>query len=443
MSQPLLVLPDLKKPFEVYCDASGESIGAVLSQEGHPVAYESRRLHEQEKSLGIYEKELLAVIHALDSWKHYLLGTTFVIHTDHQSIKYFMTQTKLSEKQMRWANFLLQFHFHFAHIPGKQNPVADALSRRPRVNAVSVAYNHDLTSMVDKYANDNDFALIFQDLMNGNAKEPYSLNEGFLLHGSRLCVVKDLREKVMYESHSPPYAGHRGILATTQAIETYFYWPGMRQDIQDYVTQCIVCQKVKYDRGKAPGLLQPLPIPDAPWQSISMDFIFGLPKSIQGNTGIWTIVDRFSKQAHFLPVKKTIKAKHMANLFMFHIFKHHGLPTSIISDRDPRMTSLFWKGLFENLGTKLNFSSAYHPQTDGQSEILNSIVLDLLKSYVGEVAQRNQWEQYLPLVEYAYNNTVHTSTGKAPFEIIEGRPKLPLLLKTNDKIFALMLMCVI
>ena len=436
MSQPVLVLPDLKKPFEVYCDASGDSIGAVLTQDGHPTAYESRRLHDQEKNLGIYEKELLAVIHALDSWKHYLLGTAFVIHTDHQSIKYFMTQTKLSEKQMRWANFLSQFHFHFAHIPGKQNPVADALSRRPRVNAVSVAYNHDLVSMIDKYANDDDFAPIYQGLMNGNTQEPYLLNEGFLLHGSRLCVVKDLREKVMYESHSPPYAGHRGILATTQAIETYFFWPGMRQDIQDYVTKCIVCQKVKYDRGKAPGLLQPLPIPEGPWQSISMDFIFGLPKSIQGNTGIWTIVDRFSKQAHFLPVKKTIKAKHMANLFMFHIFKHHGLPSSIISDRDPRMTSLFWRGLFENLGTKLNFSSAYHPQTDGQSEILNSIVLDLLKSYVGEVAQGNQWEQYLPLVEYAYNNTVHTSTGKAPFEIIEGRPKLPIILKPHDKIFA-------
>ena len=115
-----------------------------------------------------------------------------------------------------------------------------------------------------------------------------------------LTQVNELREKVMYESHSLPYAGHRGILATTQAIETYFYWPRMRQDIEDYVTQCIVCQKVKYDRGKAPGLLQPLPIPNAPWQSISMDFIFGLPKSIQGNTGIWTIVDRFSKQAHFL-----------------------------------------------------------------------------------------------------------------------------------------------
>ncbi|MCO5579363.1 hypothetical protein L7F22_033218 [Adiantum nelumboides] len=194
--------------------------------------------------------------------------------------------------------------------------------------------------------------------------------------------------------------------------------------------------ETKFDRGKPPGLLQPFPIPDSPWESISMDFIFGLPKSIHGNTGIWTIVDRFSKQAHFIPVKKTIKAHQMATLFISQIFKYHGLPSSIVSDRDPRMTSNFWKGLFENLGTRLNFSSAYHPQTDGQSEIANLTILDLLKSYVTEVDQRSQWEKYLPLVEYAYNNTVHTSTGKAPFEVIEGRSKSPLLLKVHGKIFA-------
>ena len=166
----------------------------------------------------------------------------------------------------------------------------------------------------------------------------------------------------------------------------------------------MVCQNVKYDQGKAPILFQPLPIPNAPWESISINFIFGLPKSTQGNTGIWTIVGYFSKQAHFIPVKKTIKAHHMARLFISQIFKYHGLPTSIVSDRDPIMTSLFWKGLFDNLGTKLNFSLAHHPQTDGQSEIVDSTILDLLKIYVSEVDQKNQWERYLPLVEYAYNN---------------------------------------
>ena len=240
----------------------------------------------------------------------------------------------------------------------------------------------------------------------------------------------------MYESHAPPYAGHRGIQPTLRAVEMYFYWPTMKRDINDYVSQCIVFQKTKFDRGKQPGLLQPLPIPNSPWESISMDFIFGLPKSIHGNTGIWTIVDRFSKQAHFIPIKKTIKAHHMATLFISQIFKYHGLPMSIVSDRDPRMTSNFWKGLFENLGTRLNFSLAYHPQMDSQSEIANLTILDLLKAYVTEVDQRSQWEKYLPLVEYAYNNTVHTSTGKAPFEIIKGRSKSPLLLKVHGKIFA-------
>ena len=166
-----------------------------------------------------------------------------------------------------------------------------------------------------------------------------------------------------------------------------------------------------------------------------MDFIFGLPQSIHGNFGIWTTVDQFSKQAHFFPIKKTIKAQHMANLFISQRFKYHGLPTSIVSDRDPIMTSNFWRGLFENLGTRLNFSLGYHPQTDGQSKIANLTILDLLKAYVTEVDQRDQWEKYLPLLEYAYNNTIHTSTGKAPFEIIERRPKLSLIVKTLGHVF--------
>ena len=147
------------------------------------------------------------------------------------------------------------------------------------------------------------------------------------------------------------------------------------------------------------------------------------------------IVDRFSKQAHFIPVKKTIKPHHMATLFISQIFKYQGLPKSIVLDRDPRM-SLFWKGLFENMGTRLDFSSGYHPQTDGQSEIVNSTILDLLKNYVNEVDQRNQWEKYLPLVEYAYDNTMHTSIGKSPFEIVEGRSKVPPILRMHQKIFA-------
>ncbi|MCO5579331.1 hypothetical protein L7F22_033186 [Adiantum nelumboides] len=307
---------------------------------------------------------------------------------------------------------------------------------KPKVNAVSIATHNDLSSMIDEF--DPDFKDVVSAIALGKKEEPFTLQDGYLIHGNRLCSTRSLREKVMFESHAPLYAGNRGIQTTMKAIETYFYWPTMKGDIQDYVSKCVVCQKTKYDRGKQPGLLQPLPILDSPWESISMDFIFGLPKSIHGNIGIWTIVDRFNKQAHFIPVKKTIKAHQMATLFISQVFKYHGLPTSIVLDRDPRMTNNFWIGLFENLGTRLNFSSAY---TDGQSEIANLTVLDLLKAYVTEADQRSQWEKYLPLVEYAiveyaYNNTVHTFTRKAPFEVIEGRPKSALLLKVHGKIFA-------
>ncbi|MCO5605914.1 hypothetical protein L7F22_060100 [Adiantum nelumboides] len=222
----------------------------------------------------------------------------------------------------------------------------------------------------------------------------------------------------------------------------------------------MVCQKMKYDRHKAPALLLPLSIPDRPLESIAMDFIFDLPRTQSGHGGIWTIVDRFSKQTHFVPVKKTIKADHMAKLFIAQFFRYHGMPYSIVSNRDPKMTSLFWRALCENLGTTLKFSSLFHPHTDGQSELgyysqvfffVSSTdtravrdhkfsSLDLLKCYVSD--HKSLWDRYLPLVEFAYNNTVHTSIGKAPFEIVEGHhsrllsgKKVPPILCIEDKIF--------
>ncbi|MCO5573423.1 hypothetical protein L7F22_027194 [Adiantum nelumboides] len=385
-SNPVIVLPALRK-------SCGSSIGAVLMQEGRVVAYESRILQGPEKTMQVYEKELKAVIHGLLSWKHYLLGADFVVQTDHQTLRYFLTQAKLSKKHMRWENILSMFHFKIVHVEGKKNVVADTLSRKPQISAVSIPYHHELDDMREQ----------------------------------------PLRRKVMEESHVPPYAGHRGIDATVKAVETFFYWPTLRRDVDAFVRECIICQKVKFDRQKAPGLLQPLPIPDKQWESIAMDFIFDLPKTQTGNDGIWTIICRFSKQAHFIPIKKKIKLDQMTRLFMSNIFKYHGMPQSIVSDRDPRMTSLFWRGLFENMGTTLKFSSSFHPQTDGQSEEANSTVLDLLKCYVSE--HKGKWEQYLPLVEYAYNNTMHSSTGKAPFEIAEGGKKVPPILHTKDKIF--------
>ncbi|MCO5592661.1 hypothetical protein L7F22_046664 [Adiantum nelumboides] len=162
----------------------------------------------------------------------------------------------------------------------------------------------------------------------------------------KLCISRLLRQKVMTESHSPPHAGHKGIDSTIKALEMYFFWPSLRKDTKSFVRSCLICQRVKYDRGKAYGLLQSLPIPTAPWESIAMDFSFGLPKTSSGNEGIWTIVNRFSKQAHFIPVRNQITAKQMAKIFLVIVFKYYGMPRSIVSDRDPRMTGLFWRELY-------------------------------------------------------------------------------------------------
>lgn len=239
----------------------------------------SRVLSDVEKAYQVYEKELLAVIHALSSWKHYLLGADFVVQTDHQTLRYFLTQAKMSKKHMRWANFLSMFHFQIVHVEGKKNVVADALSRKPQVSAVSISYHNELDEMKEQYVEDQDFSKIYEQLINGQHHDHYVLKEGFIMMHGRLRITKQLRPKVLIESRAPPYAGHRGIDATVKAVETYFYWPTLRPNVDTYVRSCLVCQKVKYDRQKAPGLLQPLPIPERPWESIAMDFVFYLPTS--------------------------------------------------------------------------------------------------------------------------------------------------------------------
>ncbi|MCO5602345.1 hypothetical protein L7F22_056476 [Adiantum nelumboides] len=186
----------------------------VLMQDGRVVAYESRILQGPEKTMQVYEKELSAVIHALLSWKRYLLGVDFVVQTDHQTLRYLLAKAKLSEKHMRWPNILSMFHFQIVHVEGKNNVVADALSRKPQISAVSIPYHYELDDMREQYAIYEDFARIFEQLMDGQHHEHYLLKDGFMMMHGRLCVTRPLRHKVLEESHVPPYAGHRGIDAT-------------------------------------------------------------------------------------------------------------------------------------------------------------------------------------------------------------------------------------
>ncbi|MCO5614830.1 hypothetical protein L7F22_069114 [Adiantum nelumboides] len=172
----VIVLPDLRKSFVVQCDAYDNSIGAMLMQDGRVVAYESKILQGPKKTMQVYEKELSAVIHALLSWKHYLLRAYSVVQTDHQTLRYFLTQSKLSEKRMRWANILSMFHFQIVHVEGKKKVVADALSRKPQISTVPIPYHHELDDMKDQYANDEDFARIYEQFI-----EHYLLKDGFMM----------------------------------------------------------------------------------------------------------------------------------------------------------------------------------------------------------------------------------------------------------------------
>eukprot|EP00253_Pinus_taeda_P032776 PITA_32776 len=193
----------------------------------------------------------------------------------------------------------------------------------------------------------------------------------------------------------------------------------MKRDVVEYLARCLECQQVKAENQHPAGLLQPLPIPEWKWETITMDFITGFPKSKKNNDSIMVVVDKLSKSSNFIPVQSTYRAAQIANVFMQNISKLHRLPKTIISNCDVKFTSVFWRTLFEGLGTQLNFSTAYHPQTDGQTERVNQVVEDMLRSYV--MQQPTRWEEYLHLVEFAYNNGYHASLRMSPFEVLYGR----------------------
>ena len=202
-------------------------------------------------------------------------------------------------------------------------------------------------------------------------------------------------------------------------LKERYWWVGMKREIAEYVAQCDVCQRVKAEHQRPAGLLQPLPIPEWKWEQIGMDFITGLPRTRSGYDSIWVIVDRLTKVAHFIPVKTTYSSNKLAELYLARIVCLHGVPKSIVSDRGSQFTSRFWEGLHEALGTVLNFSTAYHPQTDGQTERVNQVLEDMLQACALDYGKG--WDKNLPYAEFSYNNSYQASLQMSPFEALYGR----------------------
>lgn len=421
-SEPVLKLPDFGKAFEVIVDACGQGLGGILQQEHHPIAYESRQLRPHEKNYPTHDLELLAVVHALKKWRHYLLGRAFELVTDHKSLKWIFTQPELNMRQRRWVELLQEFSFEIKFRPGKCNQAADALSRRVISLAISLLSSSIPEEVRKELPIDDYFGPLVQEVQNLRSQkhlEEYSYKDGLLFFQNRLCVPTILRPQVLKEAHEPPLAAHPGYHKMFASLKQNFFWPKMKKDTLEYVKKCLVCQKVKAERVKLPGKLHPLAIPEMKWECISMDFVTGLPKVSGGFDSIFVVVDKLTRVAHLIPIRTTATAADIAQIFIKEIVRLHGIPARIISDRDAKFTSKFWVAMFQSLGTLLNLSSAYHPETDGQTERVNQVIEDMLRSYCSQ--QPRLWIKFLPLVEFAYNSSFHRSLQMSPFKALYGQ----------------------
>ncbi|WVZ14456.1 hypothetical protein V8G54_012022 [Vigna mungo] len=364
---PILAVPDFSKSFTLETNASSKGLGAVLLQEGRPLAFWSQTLSDRGQQKSVYERELMTIVQAVQKWKHYLMGSHFVIITDQKSLKFLTDQRLLTEQQFKWAFKLIGYDFEIRFRPGKENSVADALSRRQYFMAMSLFQTDEWETWETEVQHDP--KLVFQELLlNPKAHEGYELKKGRLFYHGTLVLPRTFSRipSIIKELHESPIGGHSGYFRTFKRVAGVLYWEGMKRDIKEFVMQCAVCQCNKTETLAPAVLLQPLPIPTQVWSDISMDFIGGLPK-VQGKDTILVVVDRLTKYAHFLALAHPFTAVQVADLFIKEVVKLHGFPSTIVSDCEKLFLSTFWRELFRQAGSKLKFSTTYHPQSDGQT----------------------------------------------------------------------------
>ncbi|KAJ1306587.1 hypothetical protein OPQ81_007587 [Rhizoctonia solani] len=399
--EPVLIHPDESKPYFLETDASGAAMGAVLSQKGgdgclHPVAFMSKTFEPAEMNYDTHDKELLAIICAFEHWR---------------------IPGKLSQK----PDALSRRPDHLAREPTPQillpesifqatsaeisasftEKLHDALQEDPSLDAI-------MTALSDASSLPHSTAQKFKD---------YTLQEGLLFYQGRMVVPDEpeLKQELLAHFHDSSAAGYQERACILELIRHHYYWPVMKFQVNRYLDSCEICQRSKgHEKHYA---LKPLSVPSGPWEDISYDFIVKLPKC-QGHDSVLVIVHRFSKMVHFISCKETAAAEDVAQLFLQHIWKLHGTPKQTVSDRGSTFNSKFLRALYKALQIEPSFSTAYHPQSDGQTEIKNQWLKEYLCPYINH--RQSDWVEWLPLAEFAHHNSRSGATGKSPFEIIYG-----------------------
>ncbi|KAE8735791.1 Detected protein of unknown function [Hibiscus syriacus] len=398
---PILVQPESGKNFVVYSDASHNGLGCVIMQEGKVVAYASRQLKPHEKNYPTHDLEMAAVVFTLRIWRHYLYGERCYLYTDHKSLKYLMTQKELNLRQRRWVEFLKDYDVIIDYHPGKANVVADALSRKTfaalRAMDARLSLTGDgglcaeltlkpvwLERIGELQSKDEMCLKRIEQVKNKEIKDFEIKSDENLYCKGRIIIPDndDLKKEILTEAHCSPLTMHPGGTKMYMDLKDRFWWSGMKRSITEFVSKCLICQQVKAEHQVPSGLLQPLFIPQWKWENVTMDFVLGLPLTPNKRESIWVIVDQLTKSAHFFPVRTDFSIE-------------------------------------KALGTRLNFSTAFNPQTDGQSERTIQVLEDMLRACIMEF--KGSWEKYLPLAKFAYNNSYQSSIKMAPYEALYGR----------------------
>ena len=481
---PVLAYYDYNKRTVVETDASNWASGGVLSQADadgklRPVAFFSAKHSAPECNYEIYDKELLAIVKALEEWRPELQGTTdaFEIITDHKNLQTFMTTKQLNQRQVRWAEFLSQFNFVITYRPGSKAILPDALSRLPGSKPAGadddrlrhrqqIMIPHDKVDPTileelfhnSRNSNDSDFVAALDPAAEEKPLEELirqayqddelardmvaalrerklrrwprhvrkklrcdmsecALVDGQIYFRKRLFVpdAPGVRLEVVHRSHSSGPAGHPGRVKTLDLLNRSYWWPGISKFAATYVRDCALCFRTKTPRSAPPGFLKPLALPARAWTDISIDYVTTLPPcSRNGRTyeHVLVIVDRLTKMRHFIPVTE-LTVEELVDAFVHVVYRLHGAPDTIVSDRGTQFVADFWRRLSARLKTILSPSSAWHPETDGQTEIVNAAMNKYLRAFVSFT--QDDWVDWLPLAEFATNNQVNETTGISPF----------------------------